>query len=116
MDYFKDWKFYIINAKIPNDKFEKLKDQIIHHHGKIVDKTENADLILTALQSLSRIFHTTPLHPKFNNELIELLEELEKIRKLNDEQSSALAYRRAIAALKAYPRELESYQEELEQK
>ncbi|CAG8570542.1 4281_t:CDS:10 [Diversispora eburnea] len=196
-----NWKFFIISAKIPNDKFERLKDQIIHHHGKIVDKTENADLILTALRSLSRIrrnldlesfnkpiicidwveachsankrlpyngyiiaynpdyeepttdesieigeeksievgeeeryevhcsdleekeldprflntrylcFRPTPLYPKFNKELIELLEELEKVRRLNNEQPNVLAYRRAIAALKAYPRELESYQE-----
>ena len=42
----------------------------------------------------------TPLNPKFNQSLVELLEVIEHARELNGEERNALSYRHAIAALK----------------
>ncbi|CAG8529541.1 4446_t:CDS:2, partial [Ambispora gerdemannii] len=51
---------------------------------------------------------STPLIPKYNQSLIELLEIIEKARDLDGKSSNPLSYRHAIAALKAYPREIKS--------
>ncbi|PKY15883.1 Nucleotidyltransferase [Rhizophagus irregularis] len=53
----------------------------------------------------------TPLKPKYNQCLVELLEVIEHARELNGEERNALSYRHAIAALKGYPRNIESYAE-----
>ncbi|CAO3685621.1 unnamed protein product [Umbelopsis vinacea] len=53
----------------------------------------------------------TPLYPEHNKELIRLLELLEMKRHSNGESMSSLSYRHAIAALKAYPREIRSSRE-----
>ncbi|RIA90231.1 hypothetical protein C1645_770533 [Glomus cerebriforme] len=53
----------------------------------------------------------TPLKPKYNQSLVELLEVIEHSRELNGEERNALSYRHAIAALKAYPHNIKSYAE-----
>ncbi|GAB5592166.1 hypothetical protein Unana1_07066 [Umbelopsis nana] len=61
--------------------------------------------------SFHECLRPTPLHPKYNKELIRLLELLEMKRHTNGENMSSLSYRHAIAALKAYPREITSAKE-----
>lgn len=50
--------------------------------------------------SFHECLRPTPLEPKYNKELIRLLELLEMKRHTNGESMSSLSYRHAIAALK----------------
>ncbi|KAI8584191.1 hypothetical protein K450DRAFT_218586 [Umbelopsis ramanniana AG] len=61
--------------------------------------------------SFHECLRPTPFEPKYNKELIRLLELLEMKRHTNGESMSSLSYRHAIAALKAYPREIRSSRE-----
>ncbi|KAH8550669.1 hypothetical protein BGW37DRAFT_497945 [Umbelopsis sp. PMI_123] len=61
--------------------------------------------------SFHECLRPTPLHAKYNKELIRLLELLEMKRHTNGENMSSLSYRHAIAAIKAYPREIRSSKE-----
>ncbi|CAO3663321.1 unnamed protein product [Umbelopsis ramanniana] len=61
--------------------------------------------------SFHECLRPTPLEPKYNKELVRLLELLEMKRHTNGESMSSLSYRHAIAALKAYPREIRSSRE-----
>ncbi|SRR6266542_3059821 len=53
--FFRNWKFYIIDVKIPKDKLEACKNQIITRGGQLVDNLDNADIILTILQTPTRL-------------------------------------------------------------
>ncbi|KAG0180918.1 hypothetical protein DFQ28_003895 [Apophysomyces sp. BC1034] len=82
---------------------------------------ENSDTEedMPAVTSIAREFlntkyeclRPTPLISPYNQELIMLLQLLEKQRELNMEDKNALSYRHAIAAIKAYPRKLQSVRE-----
>ncbi|KAG2182883.1 hypothetical protein INT44_005864, partial [Umbelopsis vinacea] len=61
--------------------------------------------------SFHECLRPTPYESKYNKELIRLLELLEMKRHTNGESMSSLSYRHAIAALKAYPREIRSSRE-----
>ncbi|KAI8379149.1 uncharacterized protein BYT42DRAFT_567744 [Radiomyces spectabilis] len=56
-------------------------------------------------------FRPTPYRPRYNKQLVSYLELLEEQRELNQEDKNALSYRHAIAAMKAYPREIRSSKE-----
>ncbi|ORZ18862.1 hypothetical protein BCR42DRAFT_411740 [Absidia repens] len=53
----------------------------------------------------------TPLRSKHNGKLVAYLRLLEKARELETNDKSALAYRHAISAIKAYPRKIQSEDE-----
>jgi hypothetical protein len=54
-NFFKNWKFYIIDAKIPKDKLETCKNRIISYRGQLIDNLDNADVILTVLKTPTRL-------------------------------------------------------------
>nr|CAG8549965.1 7526_t:CDS:10 [Entrophospora candida] len=195
-EYFKNWKFYLIDAKLKKEKIEFLQNLIENVGGEIVNSVNDADVILTILKSPARIIRyispelsklilsidwieewlrapydnflislqknerkdtqsdpdsrssitsnsedgdnksdaevlsdgeeeldsrflntkyaclrPTPLASQYNQSIIEFLSVLERSRELDGEHASALGYHRAIAALKAYPRDVKSYKE-----
>ncbi|CAG8479326.1 4199_t:CDS:10 [Funneliformis mosseae] len=58
--FFKNWKFYIIDIKIPKDRLETCNNQIITHGGQLVDNIECADVVLTILKTPIRLARYVP--------------------------------------------------------
>ncbi|GES77635.1 DNA-directed DNA/RNA polymerase mu [Rhizophagus clarus] len=173
-NFFKNWKFYIIDAKIPKDKLETLRyvspetrkpicsidwveecenagmrvpfdgflvnmkpeplsetlvqDQAYQSGSTNSDRGDSSDsghnftddeqnldmefdLDPSFINTKYECLRPTTLESKYNQCLVELLEVIEHARELNGEERNALSYRHAIAALKAYPRNIESYVE-----
>ncbi|KAJ2959450.1 hypothetical protein NQZ79_g5097 [Umbelopsis isabellina] len=72
---------------------------------------EEIDIDPNFNNSFYECLRPTPLYPKYNKELVHLLELLEAKRHTNGESMSSLSYRHAVAAIKAYPREIKSVKE-----
>ncbi|KAG9287995.1 hypothetical protein G9A89_017590 [Geosiphon pyriformis] len=72
---------------------------------------ETAALDPRFLNTKYECLRPTPLIPRYNQSLIELLDILARDREVNEESLNALSYRHAIAALKAYPKDIESAKE-----
>jgi hypothetical protein len=53
--FFKNWKFYIIDAKIPKDKLEDCKNKIFSRDGQLIENLDNADVILTIFKTPTRL-------------------------------------------------------------
>ncbi|CAG8604835.1 4591_t:CDS:10 [Paraglomus occultum] len=75
------------------------------------DDDRDVDLDPRFLNTSYECLRPTPLKSKFNVKLVELLEVIERARELNDQWRNALSYRRAIAVLKSYPRDIISQKE-----
>ena len=54
-NFFKGWKFYIIDAKIPKGKLETCKNNILSRGGQLIDNLDNADIILTIFKTPTRL-------------------------------------------------------------
>ncbi|KAG2182188.1 hypothetical protein INT43_007115, partial [Umbelopsis isabellina] len=72
---------------------------------------EEIDIDPNFNNSFYECLRPTPLYPKYNKELVHFLELLEAKRHTNGESMSSLSYRHAVAAIKAYPREIKSVKE-----
>ncbi|CAI2167894.1 11267_t:CDS:10 [Funneliformis geosporum] len=58
--FFKNWKFYIIDIKIPKDRLDNCKNQIINHGGQLAETIECADVLLTILKTPLRLARYVP--------------------------------------------------------
>ncbi|OZJ06485.1 hypothetical protein BZG36_00498 [Bifiguratus adelaidae] len=75
------------------------------------DEEPDIDLDPRYLNSKYECLRPTPLIPPYNKKLVSLLETIERARELSLESKNALSYRHAIAAIKSYPREIQSSRE-----